>query len=502
MINSDQLDWSRCSKIPFEHQKIGVCAFINNEYFGNLDEMGAGKTAQTIWAACFLYEWNVIDTVLIICPAQVKDVWVHPVYSQIVEHSFVQGIVHEFTSYSKRIPDKSRGLTWIVVSVELLRNPVHVRTLSEHLKGRKFWAVDDESSTISNPRAAQTKGALDLTRKACRRSILNGTPYGNSPLNLYSQMQFIHPKILGFKNYYAFRNHHARMGGWMNKQVIGFYNLEELQNKIKPYVIRRLKRDCMDLPDKINAQVREVRLSKSTWEKYVSMRDEFVAFLESADDVSVVSSAPVKALRLAQICSGFLGGVDDGIGEPQTVELSSELTDDFLDYFRFRLDADENFRLIVWCRFRPEIARLERLVRQRFTNVTVRVLQGGLSKVDRDAAKTIFHPDAPDFKGPALLIGQPQAGRFGLNMSKCSNVDRLSNDYSFLTRSQSDDRVDRPGQKNTMLFQEYVVVGPNRERTISGIILKALKHHEDMAKWVSSKWVAELRQEFDEDVPF
>ncbi len=497
-------DWSKCTYKPYSHQMTGVEALLQNRYFGLLDQMGVGKTKQVIDAAGFLYEAGDIDTVIIICPAQVKDVWAHPQYSQIIEHSFVKGVIHEFTSSSKEIPNASRGLTWIVVSVELLRNPIHVGRLNDLLKTRKVWSIVDESSTISNWKASQTKGAISLTRKHLRRSILNGTPYGNSGvLGLYSQFNFLDPAILGFKNFYAFRNHHAKMGGWMNKQVVGFYHLEEIQEKIKPKVLRRLRRDCLDLPERIPAPLKEVRLTPNTWQYYCSMRDEFVAYLEKTDEVSIVSAAPVKALRLAQICSGFLGGIDDELENGyKAVEIGSELTDSFLDHLSFRLETSEKFWLIVWCRFRPEIARLEKLIRQTFPKIEVRVLQGGLSKSARDEAKTLFHPNSPDPKTHAVLIGQPQAGRFGLNFAKCSNVDRLSSDYSLLTKLQSDDRVDRPGQKNAMVFQEYLVVGPNRERTISGIILKALQGHQEMAKWTCSRWVSELTQGENDYEPF
>jgi hypothetical protein len=267
--------------------------------------------------------------------------------------------------------------------------------------------------------------------------------------------------------------------------------------------VRRLKKDCLDILPKMKAPLIEVRMNQATWEKYVSMREEFVAYLGSTDEASVVQTAPVKSLRLSQICSGFLGGFQDEEDESatRTVEISSELTDAYLDNLEFRLQENPNFRLITWCRFRPEIARLERRVRERFPRIQVQVLQGGLSKSDREKAVFLFHPDAPDPQGPALLIGQPQAGRFGSNFTKCFNVDYLSNDHSFLTRSQSEDRVHRPGQRFQVYLQDYVVVGPNRERTVSGIILKNLRNHEDFANWTCSRWVEEIMQE-ESDVPF
>jgi SNF2 family DNA or RNA helicase len=498
-----KLDWSRCRYKPFIHQIEGTGALLEHRAFGLLDEQGAGKTKQVIDAACFMYEAGDIDTILVFCPAQVKDVWIHPQFSQIIEHSWVKGIIHEFTSYSNKLPDKSRGLLWVVASVELMRNPKHVQQLLNFLQHRKIWIVDDESSTISNHKAAQTKGVLAFRTRAHRRTILNGTPIGQSILNLYTQFYFLDPVILGFKNYYAFRNHHCKMGGYMNKQVVGYYHLEELQDKIKPFVLRRLKDQCLDIPAKIRAPLREVKLLSKTWEIYVSMREELIAYLKNTDDVSVVGTAPVKALRLAQICSGFLGGIDDDddVSKKRTVEIGTELTSAFLDYLEFRISQESGFKLIVWCRFRPEIARLELMAKRRFPNLMVRVLQGGQSKADRDEAVSLFQPNAPDPAGPALLIGQPQAGRFGHNFTKCSNVDYLSNDHSYLTRSQSEDRIHRPGQRFQALFQDYIVVGPNRERTVSGMILKALRKHEELATWTCSRWVAEIMQE-DNDVPF
>lgn len=502
MIVADSLNWARCIYPPFDHQKVGTVALLNNRFFGLLDEMGAGKTKQVIDAACFLYEdFKLIDTVFIQCPAQVKSVWTHPQYSQIIEHSWVNGIIHEFTNSSTALPDQSNGLTWVVVSVELLRQEWHVKRLMALLKGRRVLGVMDESSTIANHEASQTRGVLALAPRSSRRTILNGTPVGNSILGLYSQFAYLDRAILGYRNFYQFRNRHTIRGGYLNKQIIETVDVDVIQAKIKPYVLRRLKVDCLDILPKIKAPLIEVRLSKATWAKYVSMREEFIAYLNSYDEVSIVTTAPVKSLRLAQICSGFLGGIGEEDGTTSTAEISCELTNAFLDYYEYRLNLEPKFRLIVWCRFRAEIARLQRLVCERFPAVQVSVLSGGISKSQREEAKTLFHPDAPDPVGPALLIGQQQAGRFGSNFAKCSNVDYLSNDYSFLTRSQSEDRVHRPGQKFQVYLQDYVAVGPNRERTVSGIILKALRTHEEFATWTCSKWVNELLQE-ESDVPF
>src|SRR5213076_972945 len=116
---------------------------------------------------------------------------------------------------------------------------------------RRLMIVLDESSRIKSPKSAQTKAVLKLAPLAVRRVILNGTPVSNNPLDLWAQLQFIDPAILAAKNYFWFRARYAVMGGYMGKQVIGWQHLEDLQQRIAPYCLRRLKKDCLDLPDKV-----------------------------------------------------------------------------------------------------------------------------------------------------------------------------------------------------------------------------------------------------------
>ena len=77
-----------------------------------------------------------------------------------------------------------------------------------------------------------------------------------SPMDIYSQCEFLRPGLLGYDSFYAFQGRYAvvqrkTMGSHAFQQIVGFRNLDELTNKIDMFSYRVLKKDCLDLPDKI-----------------------------------------------------------------------------------------------------------------------------------------------------------------------------------------------------------------------------------------------------------
>ena len=111
----------------------------------------------------------------------------------------------------------------------------------------------DESTTIKNPDAKRTKNIVKLGEQSKYRRILTGSPVTKSPLDLYKQCEFLDPWLLGHSSYYTFRTRYAKMatanfGGRSVQIVVGYKNLEELSEKLKPFSFRILKKECLDLP--------------------------------------------------------------------------------------------------------------------------------------------------------------------------------------------------------------------------------------------------------------
>jgi SNF2 family DNA or RNA helicase len=464
--------------------------------FALLDEPGAGKTKQVVDAACFLADVDEIDTVLVVSPASVRAVWAGE-FGEIDKHAWFPSTISEYHSRTPRIHHAPGVLNWHVTNYEFIRDPDRLKALMAQLVGRKLWIVLDESIRIKGNRTASAKACLKLAPLAQRRTILNGTPFGNNPLDLWAQFEFLSPRIIGCQNFYQFRGRYALMGGYYNKQVIGWQNLDELQGKIAPYALRRLKADCLDLPEK-TFTIREAALSGKTWDLYKSMRDDCVAWLD-AQTASVAPQAVVRLLRLSQVTAGFIGGLDggeadlltEGLTKP-TREVGREKLDAFLEYLDDLLVEDPALRLLVWCRFRAELDRAAKAVAERFPNTWVGRIEGGQRETDRRARIDTFQTDHDRQTEPRILFGNPQAGGLGLTLTAAHRVVYLSNDYNLINRLQSEDRVHRPGQRHPVLYTDVIATGPEGQRTIDHVILTALRKKQDLLSWTTDIWRREL----------
>ena len=118
-----------------------------------------------------------------------------------------------------------------------------------------FMAID-ESTTIKTPNAKRTKGIIKVGKEARYRRIATGSPVTKSPLDLFSQCEFLGADCLGYHSFYAFQARYAilmerRMATHTFKQIVGYRHLEELQKKLNNFSFRVTKEECLDLPEKV-----------------------------------------------------------------------------------------------------------------------------------------------------------------------------------------------------------------------------------------------------------
>lgn len=517
----DPSGWeARCRLPPYAHQREGVLRLLKYPFFMIADEMGAGKTKQTIDAAQLLFSAGEIDRVLVVAPASVRGVWYDPELGELRKHLWADmpSRVREFHARPRAWmhatppgvaayvpPAPVPFLDWAVTNYEFIRAKARLDQILPFCT-RKTLLVLDESSAVKGHASQQTKACYALRERCGRVVLLNGTPIANNPLDMYSQGRVMHPSILECKTFYHFRARYARMGGFMGKAVVGWQNLEDLQRRFAPYVIRRLKKDCIDLPAKLPTVAVPVRLEEPTWAAYKEMRDEMIVWLTSAT-ASVALQAPVKTMRLSQITSGFAGGLvregpltegdlpsEDWMAATREVrEVGREKLDAFLAWLDRALGEDPNLKVLAWCRFRPECERLAAELRKR-GGLEVGEIRGGQSPAEREAAVRLLDPRTMP-AGPVVVVGITDAGSFGLNLTGSHTVCYLSNSYRPLTRNQSEDRVHRPGQTEPVSYFDFVAEGPQGQRTVDHVIMKALRDKNDVATWTSSAWVRALTEE-------
>jgi SNF2 family DNA or RNA helicase len=480
---------------PYAHQIEGVKLLLDHQFFGIFSEMGTGKTKQVVDAACVLCEAEQVDSVLVVSPASVRGVWLDAEMGEIRKHAWVPSRALEY--HGKKIKvvwtDEAPELAWIVTNYEFIRVEKNRERLQDMMRDRRVLLVLDESSFVKNRRAAQTRACMELGKLAVRRVILSGTPITNNPLDLWSQISFLSPKILPYRNFYHFRANFAVMGGWQHKQVARWVNLEQLQQLVAPHVIRREKKDCLDLPEKIYTQL-EVPLTDTVWKTYRQMRDEAVVWL--GENPSEAAQAGVRVMRLAQITSGFLGGFprEDALAprvRPQ--EVGREKLECLTAWVKERLLEKPSLKIIVWCRF---VAEIERAARELARVIPTYKLYGNQSVDERKEAIALFsRPDEDPNSSPAMLVAQPQAGGFGLNLVAADTVVYLSNDFNLATRLQSEDRVHRPGQTRHVLYVDIIATGPAGQRTVDHEVVKALRNKADLARWTASAWRAAIMED-------
>ena len=492
-----ELDFTKCKLPPYKHQVRGTKRLITHPRYGLFWEMRVGKTKCIIDTASFLHQAGELDAVIIACPAQVVDVWAKKDIGEIVKHSFVESKTIEFDSANADFADilmDAPGLKYVIISHELLRQEdrssdfPRAHQIRNIVAGLKTWVVFDEASAFGSWKSLQTKSALRLRELVgpTRLTTMDGTPIGNSPIEQYSKFKVLGEDILGYRGFHHFRavhqvaelNRYARRG----KAYVGFQKQFIIDAKVKDFCEYLEQKDCLDMPSKVSSFI-TVRLSPKTWRVYSDMRDELCAEIDSGT-VSA-QHASVKVLRLAQICTGFVGGVENEItGEQEVAELSDESCVAIIDWLKRRFNENPNFKCVLWCRWRPEIELLARRAAAA-VDAPVRIVYGQ-TKTYKDE----LHPDN-QYEGGLVLVAQPQALRYGVNLSKATVEVFCSQDYNRITRSQAEERLQAPVSscgRSTTLVIECLIEGPKGERTIVHDISNNLKNKHEVAHRTAKEW--------------
>lgn len=528
---------------PYEHQIVGVEKIVANPYFFLTDEMGAGKTKQTIDAACVLYSMGLIDRVLIICPAAIRPVWFNPQFGELNKHLW-DIIPSSITEFHRKVrvwrygPKEGNRLRWVVTNYDFIRKGFEGKGKKKKPIGKlaqimefctnRTLLVLDESSAVAHNTSQQTKACYAIRKRCGRVILLNGTPIGQSPTDLYAQGNILDPSILRCKSFVHFRSRYAVMGGWENKQIVSWLPgaIEDMQRRFAPYTIRRLKKDCLDLPEKLPPVVMPIALDRKTWNVYKEMRKDLVAWL-GENQVATASIALIKVLRLAQITSGFVGGVEDAIEGGSELEaapgwipfdqkLEAELEQHdyakgfpikdgvaqignekllhYLEWLEARYKEKPAFKSICWCRFMPEVYQTTEAIKGMFPDVVVAPLTGKNSRDEREYVLRLLDPRTSPNR-PIAVVATLGTGAMGLNFTAAD-----SNWYRSLHRSrrvmeQSKDRTHRPGQINPVSYFYQVATGPDGQQTIDHLIVKSLQGLTDLANFTASAWVKALTED-------
>ena len=248
---------------PYKHQEDALNTCWDKTEYALFMEMGCGKSKVLLDNIAILYAKGEINATLIVAPKGVYDNWIE---GEIPIHlpDYVERRIYRWSPAETQKNKKQReeilrfshDLDFVVMNVEALSTKKGTDFAVKFLLNKRALFAVDESTSIKSPSAARTKNTLRIAKYATHKRILTGSPVTRSPLDLYTQCEFLDPALLGYSSYYSFRARYAEMvdrsaGGRTFKQVIGYKNLEELNELLQPFSYRVLKKDCLDLPDKV-----------------------------------------------------------------------------------------------------------------------------------------------------------------------------------------------------------------------------------------------------------
>ena len=459
---------------PYAHQLKALEMSWDKKCFAYFMEMGTGKSKVLIDNSAMLYDHGKINGVLIVAPKGVYKNW----YSSEIPTHLPDHIEKNVVLWQANITKQQQknlntlfetgtDLHVLIMNVESLSTKKGVDFAAKFINSHETLMAIDESTTIKNPEAKRTKNIVELGKNAKYKRILTGSPVTKSPLDLYKQCEFLDPWLLDHTSWYTFRTRYAVMknmsfNGRTFQKVVGYKNLGELSEKLKPFSNRVLKDDCLDLPKKTFMK-RIVQLTPDQFKVYEQMKKEALAILNGK--MLTTSNALTQLMRLQQITCGHFKS-DDGTVQ----EVKSNRIDELIDV----LNEIEG-KVVIWAHWQSDVKQIIKAIVDEFDQGCLVDYYGLTPQDERQQNIKRFQEDDKC----RFFVGTPQTGGYGITLTAASNMIYYSNGYDLEKRQQSEARIDRIGQTKPMTYIDIIC-----EDTVDERIVKALRKKVNIASQV------------------
>ena len=469
---------------PYAHQLTALEKSWNRDTFAYFMEMGTGKTKVLIDNLAMLYDKGKVDGALIVAPKGVVGTWYNqelpahlPDHIENVTVLWQANINKKQQEKLDRLFETGHDLHIIVMNVEAFSTDKGRSFAAKFLRSHKSMMAIDESTTIKNPKAKRTKNILSLAALTRYRRIMTGSPVTRNPLDLYTQCYFLDPFHLNHSSYYSFRNRYAVMksaniSGRSINLVVGYQNLSELSDKLKPFSYRVLKEDCLDLPDKVYMK-RQIDLTPEQIRLYRQMKQEALATLNGKTVTTM--TALTQIMRLQQItCGHFVA--DDGTTQNIKHNRMSELME---------ILEEVEGKAIIWAHWQRDVELIVSAIEKQQGPGSVVHYYGKTLPEERDYAIRNFKENDK----VRFFVGTPATGGYGITLVQANTVIYYSNGYDLEKRMQSEDRAHRMGQKGSVLYIDIVAKDTLDEAIMKSLVNKgqiAAKTlgEEDLRNWL------------------
>lgn len=463
------------SKIEaYPHQRDALAKMHGKRNFALLMAMRTGKTKVVLDDFGELELVNQVSDLLVIAPAGVYRTWESAIHDHVSDELRLRLLIHTWSSGMGKTESAKLAHFMdqispriLLMNVEALSRPGDARLLcKEFLRQRASMCVLDESTIAKNPIAKRTKFLVkELGHLADYRRILSGLPTPRSPLDLYSQFEFLNWEILGYRSYFAFRNRFAIMkpmnfGGRWIQIVSGYTHEDELQELIRPHSFR------VEFRPKIPStySVRHVELTSEQEKAYREIKE--FATTKLANDSHVTATVVIaQIMRMHQVLCGHVKdemGVEHFVPELRTKALM-ELLEDF------------SAKAIIWCSYDADIRKVSAALKEEYGGEAVARFWGGNQSTREDEEKAFLNLPLCRF-----MVATPSAGGRGRTWSNADLVIYYSNTDNLEHRDQSEQRAQGMNKERQVDYVDLLVPG-----TVDEKIIHALRNKINMAATIN-----------------
>lgn len=432
------------------HQHEGV-DFLLGRGSGLLAfEQGLGKTLVAIESFRRLWNRGDADRLLVMCPNSLKRNWAAELGKFAPE--LVWTIVEGSPRARRRLFAEVSSPV-VITSYETARTEI-TAILALLGRGRTVMVLD-ESHAAKNRRSLTSTAARHFAPRCTHRWLLSGTPVTNSPADLHTQVGIVapgDPHPLGSAEVFVSEAEPGRSGG-----------RSRIAERVAPFVLRRTKEQCLDLPEKIFVD-RLIELPPWQRKLYDEMRDEMVCALREMDGEeyrAFAATALVRLTRLSQLATSprlLLPGASDTPGK--WVELDALVRE---------IAVEPGRKVIIWSGY---VDSIEHLL-GRYADLGAVALYGGVEATARQSIAARFQTN-PDTR---VLVANPAAAGTGFTLTAASFAIYESLSWRYDYYAQSQDRNHRIGQTLPVTYVRLIAAD-----TIDEAIVRALERKGSMAR--------------------
>ena len=446
---------------PFSHQLEGVEYGLKYDRWFLGDEQGLGKTKQVIDIAVARKVMYGYRFCLIVCGVNtLKWNWVNEIHTHSKEDAYILGQRRKGTkirigSTKDKLEDlklmydrKEPHPYFIITNVESFRDKNIADTISDLCKkGIIGMCAADEMHKMKNPTAQQTKGFLKCL-PYCRIGM-TGTPLMNSPMDLYVIL-----KWLGYEShaFYSFKQHYCVMGGYGGYEIVGYKNLDQLTAQVREIMLRRLKSEVLDLPEKIYVDdIVEMDGKQAVMYKEVEagLKADYIN-----GDIDLTN--PLSALIRLRQTTGYPGILSDEITESAKLDRMEEIVENCIS-------NDEKVIIFSnWTQMTDAICN-----KLKSSGHNVGVITGETPDSSRQEIVDVFQ-NSSDL---SVLVGTIGAMGTGLTLTAATTVIFVDEPWNKALFDQAVDRAHRIGQKNNITIYSIMCKDTIDER-IHNLIYK------------------------------